>query len=63
MRYESIIRVDLDNAPERRARDIVDGIAYACALLRDEYGQTADDVEWILQGIIDHVQEQNQVQG
>lgn len=42
--YEAVIKVALSDPPERRARDISEGISYACSLLMDEYGWTADRI-------------------
>jgi hypothetical protein len=56
--WEAIIKVDVADDPERRSRDIADGIGYACALLGDEYGRTADEIVDLLERIIDDVQDQ-----
>jgi hypothetical protein len=35
--------------PEKRAREIAEGIGYACALLHDEYGWSADKILGMLE--------------
>lgn len=42
--YEAIIKVDIHDPPEKRAREIEEGLAYACALLHDEYGWGAERI-------------------
>lgn len=54
---EAIIKVNPTETPERRARDIEEGIGYACALLQDEYGRTADGIARLLEQVIDDVQD------
>ena len=53
--YESIIKVNITDTPERRARDIEEGIGYACALLMDEYGWTAEQIGNVLERVADDV--------
>jgi hypothetical protein len=50
---EAVIKVRVDDPPERRARDIAEGIGYACALLMDEYGWTADAIADVLERATD----------
>ena len=52
--YEAIFKVRVQDAPDRRARDISDGLGYACALLMDEYGWTADEIANVLEREIDN---------
>jgi len=56
--YESIIKVYVGDPPERRARDIAEGIGYACCLLMDEYGWTANAIQDVLEREIDNVQDE-----
>lgn len=51
--YEAIIKVRVDDPPERRARDIEEGIGYAVALLMDEYDRAADEIADLLERAID----------
>lgn len=53
--YEAIIKVNVTDAPERRAQHIEEGIGYACALLHDEYGWSADRIEQMLEQAIDNM--------
>lgn len=55
MTYEAVIKVRVDDPPERRARDISEGIGYACALLMDEYGWRADAIAQVLDRVTDAV--------
>ena len=55
--WESIIKVDVADEPARRARDIEEGIGYACALLMDEYGRSGDDVQNLLERYIGDAQD------
>lgn len=55
--FEAIIKVNPTDEPERRARDIENGIGYACALLADEYGRTADEIGRLLEQVTDDVQD------
>ena len=56
--YESVIKVVVSDPPERRARDIADGIGYACALLMDEYGWSADRISDTLMAAQDEAYDQ-----
>lgn len=58
--YEAIIKVNPADTPTRRARDIEEGIGYACALLMDEYGWTAEEITNMLEIVTDNVQDQEQ---
>lgn len=58
--YEAIIKVRVDDPPERRARDIEEGIGYACALLMDEYGWDAERIHSALDRVIDNVYDQEE---
>lgn len=58
MTYEAVIKVTVGDPPERRARDIADGLGYACALLMDEYGWAADAIADVLERIADEVQDE-----
>lgn len=51
--YESIIKVVVSDPPEKRGREIAEGIGYACALLHDEYGWTAEQITDHLERICD----------
>jgi hypothetical protein len=55
--WESINKVDVADEPARRARDIEEGIGYACALLMDEYGRSGDDVQNLLERYIGDAQD------
>lgn len=50
--YESIIKVVVSDPADRRARDISEGIGYACALLMDEYGWSGEKVQDVLEDVI-----------
>jgi hypothetical protein len=52
MTYAAVIKVNIGDQPERRARDIEIGIGYACALLMDEYSRSADEIENLLERVI-----------
>jgi hypothetical protein len=56
--YEAVIKVRVEDPPERRAQDIAEGIGYACALLMDEYGWRADDIQDVLERVTDDVQDE-----
>jgi hypothetical protein len=56
--YESIIKVNPTDDPDKRARDIVEGIGYACALLMDEYHYNAEEISDVLERAIDAVQDE-----
>ncbi len=49
--YEAIIKVDRGDPPERRARDIVEGLSYAVVILIAEYGFTIDRIYDVLQEV------------
>jgi hypothetical protein len=51
--WEAIIKVNVHDEPWKRSRDIKEGIGYAIALLQDEYGQSADEIESAVQPHID----------
>lgn len=51
--YEAVIKVDRNDEPAKRARDIAEGLRYACALLQDEYGWTATAIDDVLQSVSD----------
>jgi hypothetical protein len=51
--WEAVIKVNVHDPEPRRARDIANGIGYAIALLQDEYGQSADEIESAVQPHID----------
>jgi len=55
--YESVIKVALSDPPQRRARDIADGIGYACALLKDEYGWDVDAIVSMLEQAMSDVED------
>lgn len=56
IRYEAVIKVNRDDEPTKRARDIVDGIHYAAALLKDEYGWSDQEVYDLMEGVaMEHV--------
>lgn len=61
--YEAVIKVAIDDLPERRAAGIAEGIDYACALLMDEYGWTADAIEDCLERALDNVRDQEASRG
>ena len=56
--WEAVIKVNVTDEPSRRARDIADGIGYACALLMDEYGWSADAIRELLERYTDDVADQ-----
>lgn len=56
--WEAVIKVDTADPPERRASDIADGIGYACALLLDEYGWSAEKIAGILERVTDEITDQ-----
>lgn len=58
MTWEAVIKVNVTDAPIRRARDIEEGIGYACALLMDEYDYTAAKIAEILERVTDAVADQ-----
>lgn len=54
MVYESLIKVNVADDPAKRRRDIEDGFGYAVAILMDEYGATATEVQMLLEQEIDN---------
>jgi hypothetical protein len=58
--WESIVKVAPADPKAKRARDIADGIGYACALLVDEYGWTPDDIERRLDAIVNDAYDQQE---
>lgn len=52
--YEAIIKVRVEDDPAKRRRDIEEGFGYAVAILMDEYGATADEVQSLLEREIDN---------
>lgn len=56
--WEAIIKVNVTDDPDVRARHIEEGIGYACALLMDEYGRSADEISRVLERAIDDVQDE-----
>jgi hypothetical protein len=59
--YESVIKVRLEDAPEKRARDIEEGIGYACALLMDEYERSAVQIEEVLSRAADDMYDEESI--
>lgn len=55
MTYESIIKVNPTDVAEKRARLIEEGLGYACTLLMDEYGRSADAIQDVLERVIDDI--------
>jgi len=55
--YTAIIKVNTFDPPERQAREIEDGIGYACALLHDEYGRTVREIADMLERVADNVED------
>lgn len=55
--WEAVIKVDTTSEPARRASDIAEGIGYACALLRDEYGWRPSAITRVLNRVIDDVED------
>ena len=55
VRYEAVIKVNRDDEPWKRGRDIADGLHYACALLMDEYEWTAEAIASELESITDEI--------
>src|SRR2546430_2466049 len=53
--YQAIIKINPTDTPERQASDIADGIGYACALLLDEHGWSAERVADLLERVTDEV--------
>jgi hypothetical protein len=60
MTWQAIIKVDPSHSPERRSRDIAEGIGYAANLLLDEYGWSAERVREMLEGVADEITDQAQ---
>lgn len=58
--YEAVIKVLVSDPPDKRSRDIAEGIGYACALLMDEYGWSADQIESAVQPYIDDAYDQEE---
>lgn len=58
--FEAIIKVNVADDRNRRARDIEDGIGYACSLLMDEYGLTAEYIASMLERITDEVADEEE---
>jgi hypothetical protein len=56
--YESVIKVNVTDLPEKRAQLIAEGIGYACALLMDEYGWNADRIADVLERVTDEMYDQ-----
>jgi hypothetical protein len=56
--YEAVIKVNRADEPARRARDICEGIGYACALLMDEYGMSAEAIADVLDRTADDIYDQ-----
>lgn len=54
MTFESIIKVAISDPPEKRAKEIAEG-SYACALLHDDYGWSADQIIQALDNAADDV--------
>lgn len=52
MRYESLIKVNIDDDKLTRRRGIIEGLGYACAILQHEYGVPAYELEDILAEIV-----------
>ncbi len=55
--YEAIIKVNVADPAGKRARDIADGIGYACALLMDEYGFDCDAIVGLLEQTMNEVED------
>lgn len=55
--YESVIKINTSDDPRTQARHIVEGIAYACALLMDEYGFTSLAIMDIAENISDDAED------
>lgn len=53
--YEAIIKINPSDDPAVRARNIKEGIEYACMLLLDEYALSADNVIDHLERVVDSV--------
>lgn len=56
--YQAVIKINLSDPPERRAKDISEGIGYACALLMDEYGWSAERISDLLETVTDDLHDQ-----
>lgn len=56
--YEAVIKVNRSDEAGRRARDICEGIGYACALLMDEYGMSAEAIAEVLERTTDDLYDQ-----
>jgi hypothetical protein len=61
--YESVIKVNVTDLPEKRAQLIAEGIGYACALLMDEYGWSAERIEDVLERVTDEMYDQEAQRG
>lgn len=55
--YEAVIKVAVTDPPQKRARDIVEGFGYACALLKDEYGYDCDAIISALERTMNDVED------
>ncbi len=53
MTWRAIIEVNVTDEPHRQARDIEEGIVYACALLMDVYGWSAEQIRHMLERATD----------
>jgi hypothetical protein len=58
--FEAVIKINPSDPPERRARDIEEGIGYACTLLMDEYGYPAGAIENLLDRTVDAVYDEEE---
>lgn len=58
--FEAVIKVLVSDPPEKRAREIAEGLGYACALLHDEYGWSVAAITDALERLIDNVQDDYQ---
>ena len=54
--FEAIIKVVVSDPPEKRAREIAEGIGYACALLHDEYGWSVEQIVNALEQVSSNVE-------
>lgn len=58
--YQAIIKVCPTDPHKKQADDIADGIGYACVLLLDEHGWSADRIAEVLERVRDEVYEEAQ---
>jgi hypothetical protein len=53
--YEAIIKIRTLDPPETQKRHIIEGLSWACVLLHDEYGLSADEIAGVLERVTDDI--------